>query len=204
MNNVSSNIFVVMVFYNPIEEDIKHAQMLSERYDGVVVDNSSSPSCESSMFSRFKYIANNENLGIAEAQNKGIVEALKDEVGTGKKVLIPRAQEAREILPEKLREQGHTVDVAPVYQTVAAEGNAGELKAKLAAGEIDLVTFTSSSTVTNLLKLLGGKAPLSGVKLACIGPVTAETARNNGLEPDMEAEEYTINGLVKVISEYFQ
>ena len=58
MNKVSSNIFVVIVFYNPIEEDIKHAQMLSERYDGVVVDNSSSPSCDSSMFSRFKYIAN--------------------------------------------------------------------------------------------------------------------------------------------------
>ena len=77
MNNVSSNIFVVIVFYNPIEEDIKHAQMLSERYDGVVVDNSSSPSCDSSMFSRFKYIANNENLGIAEAQNKGIAEALR-------------------------------------------------------------------------------------------------------------------------------
>ena len=96
------------------------------------------------------------------------------------------------------------VDVAPVYQTVTAESNAEELKAKLAASEIDLVTFTSSSTVTNLLKLLGGKEPLAGVKLACIGPVTAETARNNGLEPDMEAAEYTINGLVKVISEYFQ
>ena len=91
-----------------------------------------------------------------------------------------------------------------MYQTVAAEGNAEELKAKLAAGEIDLVTFTSSSTVTNLLKLLGGKEALAGVKLACIGPVTAETARCEGLEPEIEAFEYTINGLVETIRDYFQ
>ena len=139
-----------------------------------------------------------------EFRAEGVLAALKGKLPPHAKILLPRAQEAREILPEKLREQGHTVEVVPVYQTVAAEGNAEALKAKLEGGEIDLVTFTSSSTVTNLLKLLGGKELLAGVKLACIGPVTAETARNNGLEPDMEAEEYTINGLVKVISEYFQ
>lgn len=139
-----------------------------------------------------------------EFRAEGILEALKGKLPPHAKILLPRAQEAREILPEKLREQGHTVDVVPVYQTVTAEDSAEELKAKLAAGEIDLVTFTSSSTVTNLLKLLGGKELLSGVKLACIGPVTAETVRNNGLEPDMEAGEYTINGLVKVISDYFK
>ncbi|MBQ7498180.1 MAG: uroporphyrinogen-III C-methyltransferase [Selenomonas sp.] len=139
-----------------------------------------------------------------EFRAEGILEALKGKLPPHVKILLPRAQEAREILPEKLREQGHTVDVVPVYQTVTAEDSAEELKAKLAAGEIDLVTFTSSSTVINLLKLIGGKELLNGVKLACIGPVTAETARNNGLEPDMEAEEYTINGLVKVISEYFK
>ncbi len=138
-----------------------------------------------------------------EFRAEGVLEALKGKLPPHAKILLPRAQEAREVLPEKLREQGHTVDVVPVYQTVTAESNAEELKAKLAAGEIDLVTFTSSSTVTNLLKLLGGKEALAGVKLACIGPVTAETARSNGLEPDMEATEYTINGLVKVISEYF-
>ena len=133
-----------------------------------------------------------------------VLEALQGKLPPHARILIPRAQEAREILPEKLREQGHTVDVAPVYQTVTAEGNAQELKEKLTAGEIDLVTFTSSSTVKNLLKLLDGKEALQGVKLAVIGPVTAETARANGLEPDMEAAEYTINGLVKVISEYFK
>ena len=139
-----------------------------------------------------------------EFRAEGVLAALKGKLPPHAKILLPRAQEAREILPEKLREQGHTVEVAPVYQTVAAEGNAEELKAKLAAGEIDLVTFTSSSTVTNLLKLLGGKEPLSGVKLACIGPVTAETARCEGLEPEIEAFEYTINGLVETIRDYFQ
>ena len=139
-----------------------------------------------------------------EFRAEGVLEALKGKLPPHAKILLPRAQEAREVLPEKLREQGHTVDVAPVYQTVTAESNAEELKAKLAAGEIDLVTFTSSSTVTNLLKMLGGTEPLQGVKMACIGPVTAETARCEGLEPEIEAFEYTINGLVETIRDYFQ
>lgn len=119
MNDVSSNIFVVMVFYNPIEEDIKHAQMLSERYDGVVVDNSCSPSCDSSMFTRFKYIANNENLGIAEAQNKGIAEALKNS-NTQFVVFIDQDSRLAPDYPEKIAEE--FADISKTHMKLALLG----------------------------------------------------------------------------------
>ena len=136
-----------------------------------------------------------------EFRAEGVLEALKGKLPSHAKILLPRAQEAREILPAKLREQGAVVDVAPAYQTVAAEVDAESLREKLAAGEIDLVTFTSSSTVTNLVKIIGSADALKGIKTAAIGPVTAETAKGNGIEPDIVAKEYTIDGLVEAIKE---
>ena len=136
-----------------------------------------------------------------EFRAEGVLEALKGKLPSHAKILLPRAQEAREILPEKLREQGAVVDVAPAYQTVAAEVDAESLREKLAAGEIDLVTFTSSSTVTNLVKIIGSADTLKEIKTAAIGPVTAETAKGNGIEPDIVAKEYTIDGLVEAIKE---
>ncbi len=134
-----------------------------------------------------------------EFRAEGVIQALQAELRPGMKLLLPRAQEARAILPEKLRELGAVVDVVPVYQTVAAEADAESLKEQLAAGEIDLVTFTSSSTVKNLLDILGDAAVLGGVKTACIGPVTAETCRKHGVQPELVAKEYTIAGLVEAI-----
>ena len=134
-----------------------------------------------------------------EFRAEGILEALENLVKEGQKILIPRAQEAREILPEKLRELGAVVDVAPVYRTEAAETDGEALRQKLAEGKIDYVTFTSSSTVTNLLRIVGTAKALHGVKTACIGPVTAESCRKKGIEPDIVAEEYTIQGLVEAM-----
>ncbi len=111
--------FIIIVFYNPTEEDIKHAQMLSERYDGVVVDNSSSPSCDSSMFSRFKYIANNKNLGIAEAQNKGIAEALKNS-GTQFVVFIDQDSRLAPDYPEKIADE--FADISKTHMKLALLG----------------------------------------------------------------------------------
>ena len=119
-------------------------------------------------------------------------------------MLIPRAAEAREILPEALRKAGAEVDVVPAYETAIGDGDAEEIKKELAAGNIDAVTFTSSSTVTNFLKLLGGDtALLSKVKLGAIGPITAETMKKNGLTVSVEAKEYTIDGLVEALKEAF-
>ncbi len=134
-----------------------------------------------------------------EYRAEGILESLQGKIKTGQKILLPRAQEAREILPEKLRELGVVTEVAPVYRTVAAEVDGEMLRQKFAQGEIDYVTFTSSSTVTNLLKIIGSPEALRGAKAACIGPVTAETCRKSGIEPDIVAEEYTIDGLVQAM-----
>ena len=103
-----------------------------------------------------------------------------------------------------LEKNGLPFEVVPVYQTVMAETSEEEraaLREQLENGAIDFVTFTSSSTVVNLVKLLGGIEPLKGVKTACIGPVTAETARKHGIEPAIVASHYTIEGLVEAMRE---
>ncbi|WP_457755466.1 uroporphyrinogen-III C-methyltransferase [Thermodesulfatator indicus] len=140
-----------------------------------------------------------------EFRAEGLLEALLKEELAGKKVLIPRALEAREILPEKLREAGAEVEVVPAYQTILPEEEATRLKKELEQG-VDVITFTSSSTAKNLLKMLGDEARslLSEVVLASIGPITTETLKKAGFTPQVEAKEYTIPGLVKAILEYFR
>lgn len=141
----------------------------------------------------------------AEFRAEGIIEVLKDMIEPGMKVLIPRALVARDILPEKLREMGATVDVVPAYQTLAGQTNGKEIAEKLSHKEIEIVTFTSSSTVTNLLSLLGedGAKLVANAKVACIGPITAATCLENGIEPDIIAEEFTIRGMMKEIAKMY-
>ena len=135
-----------------------------------------------------------------EFRAEGVVAALKGKLPPHARVLLPRAEQAREVLPDGLRALGATVDVAPVYRTEAAAADGEALAAELAAGAYDYVTFTSSSTVRNLVSILGGSAPLAHTRAACIGPVTAETARELGIEPALVAEEYTIAGLTRAIA----
>lgn len=136
-----------------------------------------------------------------EFRAEGIIQALEGYIEKGMKILIPRAKEAREILPEKLREAGAVVDVVPAYRTIVGDADGRMLADKLRAQEIDLITFTSSSTVTNLLGILGEAGPelLRGVKTACIGPITGKTCLDHGIEPSIMAEEYTIAGLAQAI-----
>ena len=136
---------------------------------------------------------------------EGIIDALNGKIKQGDQILIPRAKEAREILPEKLRQMGAMVDVVPAYQTVAGDINQKEILEMLKNGEIDLITFTSSSTVKNLLKLLGdeGLDLIGKTTTACIGPITAKTCVDNGFNPQILADEYTIEGLTTAIGQYF-
>ena len=134
-----------------------------------------------------------------EFRAEGVIEALRGKLPPHAKVLLPRAEEAREVLPEKLREQGADVDVVALYKTVAADADADALRDRLTSGGIDLVTFTSSSTVRNLCKILGGADALKGIRTACIGPVTAAAAKDLGIAPDIVAGTYTIDGLVAAI-----
>lgn len=114
-----------------------------------------------------------------------------------KRLLLARAEEARELLPEGLAELGYAVDVLAVYRTVVAEADPAALE-RVRAGEPDVITFTSSSTVRNFCGALGSLSePLPDV--VCIGPVTAATARELGLQVTAVAEEHTIDGLVGAV-----
>ena len=116
------------------------------------------------------------------------------------RVLLPRAAVARDVLPEGLRALGAAVDVVPAYRTEAAAPAPDVLEA-VRAGRFDAVTFTSSSTVRHFLHLAGpeARAVLEGVCVACIGPVTAETARAGGLRVGAVASTYTLAGLVDAL-----
>jgi uroporphyrinogen III methyltransferase / synthase len=123
---------------------------------------------------------------------ESLLEAFPEATGrTGGRVLLVRAAVARDVLPEGLRGRGWDVDVVEAYRTEQAP--LSEAQAAAVAGA-DVVTFTSSSTVTNFLTALGGR-PLPPA-VAAIGPITAATAREHGLAVDVEAEVHTIDGLV--------
>jgi len=137
-----------------------------------------------------------------EYRAEGVAEGLKAQGIQGKKILLPRAREARTILPEALKEAGALVDVVEAYRTVRPAKSKDSLEAILKKG-IDVVAFTSSSTVRNFMELLSDKTAMNGVKVAVIGPITAGTVRNYGLEPTITPKEYTIPALVEAIIEHF-
>jgi len=141
-----------------------------------------------------------------EFRAEAIVEGLRDKLAAGDRVLLPRADIARKILPEALTTLGAQVDEVTAYRTVLGTGNAELIRDMLAQGSIDLITFTSSSTVRNFVTLLEAAAPgqlVGAAKVASIGPITSATARELGLPVHIEAHEYTINGLVQAILAYF-
>lgn len=139
-------------------------------------------------------------------QAEGILQQLKADDVRGKRLLLPRAAQARDILPETLREWGAEVDVVEAYRTVTARSDASWLRGQLERKEIDMVTFTSSSTVANFAALFPGediKRLLAGTAVACIGPITAKTAEELELRADVVASEYTVKGLAQAVVEYF-
>jgi uroporphyrinogen-III synthase len=148
-----------------------------------------------------------EGLGVSIVPEKyvaeSVVEALRGKLLKNSRVLLVRAKVARDVLPDELRKMGANVDVIEAYQTKIPEGSGDRLKEIFAdpARKPHIVTFTSSSTAANFLSLLGqGRSELmEQVKLASIGPVTSATLRQAGLEPAIEAQEYTMDGLVAAI-----
>ena len=126
---------------------------------------------------------------------EGLIEALEDTEVSGARVLVARAAEARDVLPDALRERGAEVDVVALYETVREQPGDDEIEAAQGA---DYVTFTSSSTVTNLAEALGDRFPKQA-RIVSIGPITSETARAAGLEVDVEAERHDIDGLLTAL-----
>lgn len=147
------------------------------------------------------------NLGIAVdyMPSESVAEAVVDqfpEDPAGKRILILNARDARDVLPKILRERGADVEVAAAYRTIIEEADSSCIKDLLEKGDIDFVTFTSSSTVSNFVKLVGAEtvSMIPGrAKIVCIGPITAQTALDLGLHPDVIAENYTIEGMVDAL-----
>lgn len=140
-----------------------------------------------------------------EYRAEGLLDALGQVIERGDRVLIPRAKEARSILPETLEKLGARPDVREAYQTLPAEENGRRLRKILEAGRADMITFTSSSTVRSLKNLLGGDISLlkNGPEMAYIGPVTAEEAAKQGLPDGITADVFTADGLVRKITEHY-
>lgn len=146
-----------------------------------------------------------------EYRAEGVLEGFIERgVGEGSRVLLPRALEAREVLPDTLRERGAIVDVVPVYRTVQGAGETSVVQ-RLAEGSVDCVTFTSSSTVKNFFALAEEGLPegtkvadvMRDVLVASIGPITSDTAHELGLTVAVEAAEYTIPGLIQAVCDHY-
>ncbi|MFH1091471.1 MAG: uroporphyrinogen-III synthase, partial [Pseudomonadota bacterium] len=118
---------------------------------------------------------------------------------------LARAAEAREVLPRELAEAGAEITEVTLYRTLPPDGLTLEAAEALEAGEIDLVTFTSSSTVTNLVTLLGRRLNdfRDPIPAAVIGPVTGRTAREAGFKVAAEAREHTVDGLVQAMVDHY-
>lgn len=132
---------------------------------------------------------------------ESVAQGLLERGVAGRRVLLPRAREAREVLPDVLRKAGALVDVIPVYETVPAAVRREDVLERLAEGRIHCVTFGSSSTVENFLSLIPADTlrRYPDVKLAAIGPITAATLGKHGLPCDIRPEEFTIPALVEAL-----
>lgn len=139
-------------------------------------------------------------------QAEGVLEAfleLHSNRIEGLKILIPRASQARSLLPRELSRHGAQVEVVPVYDTVVPEESRVALKEALEKGAPDLITFTSSSTVRHLMNLATDPDRVRSVPCAAIGPITADTARERGFQVAIESQESTIPGLFEAACEYY-
>ena len=150
-----------------------------------------------------------ENMGLPvayipqEYRAEAVADGLRDRGIQGNKILMPRARGARRVLPDALREAGGAVDEVEAYRVVMPPEGKDALVGTLRKG-IDLVVFTSSSTVRNFMEILSERGLVNGVEVSVIGPVTGETVRRYGLKPTVMPPEYTIPALVDAIVDYFK
>ncbi len=137
--------------------------------------------------------------------SEGILEAFRGIDLAGARVLLPRAKEARDVLPEGLAARGAAVDVVPVYRTVRADTDRSVLEGEIEKGRVDVLTFTSPSTVKHFFAIMGeGFAVPRGVRVACIGPVTAAALEKRGVPVDIVQEPYSVPGLVEALRNLFR
>jgi len=154
-----------------------------------------------------------EDLGIRvdllpkEYRAEAIIKGLSKSRIKGKRFLLPRALKAREALPEEIKKLGGKVDVVATYRTIKPKGKTDEIRKMFKEKKIDVVTFTSSSTVENFVSMFKkGEAHglLNDVVVASIGPITKDTAEGFGIKTDIMPEKYTIPALTEAIAEHFK
>jgi len=140
-------------------------------------------------------------------QAEGVVDIFQKIDVRGKRILIPRAEVARDLLPDELRVREADVTVAVAYRTVRPEGDIEALKAKFRRGDVQVVTFTSSSTVKHYVEFFASReeAAMLTAKavVACIGPITAQTAEAAGLKVSIRGKSNTVPALADAIAEHF-
>lgn len=149
----------------------------------------------------------NADLIPLQFQAEGLIATMMEAGVSGRRVLIARAAVAREILPDQLRAAGAEVHVVTVYRTIRPLGEVKRLKDQLAERDLHVMTFASSSTVRNFCALFENRGEMckltAGVAVACIGPITAQTAEEEGLPVTIMAKDNTIPALVDAIVHYF-
>lgn len=140
-----------------------------------------------------------------EYRAESIIDTIGREEIRGKKFLIPRAEVAREILPEELRRMGAEVDVVPAYRNIRPKAEIDWIKRLFLEKKVSAITFTSSSTLKNFMEMFDKEAKnlLEGVVIACIGPITAKTADDLGIRTDVMPKDYTTSALAEALVEYF-
>lgn len=204
IKNVRNYHWVIFTSVNGVEQFLSRARHLNQ-------------SLSDSQTSRFAAIGPEtakrlESAGIRPCivpqkyQAEGLLEALAPETMRQKKVLIPRAAKARDILPDTLRARGAEVDVVEAYRTVIPMADTANIKTLLRDRRVDVITFTSSSTVANFTQLFEGQTfsqTVSGIAVACIGEITKKTVEDFGGHAQIVATESTIDGLIRAILEYF-
>jgi uroporphyrinogen III methyltransferase/synthase len=145
---------------------------------------------------------------VAEPLPQGfIAESLVQRIASGsvagRRMLLPRARGARDVLPRRLEEMGALVEVVELYQMIPDWGSQSSLAARLRSGELDCVTFTSGSTVRCFVELAGSALPPAAWVWAAIGPITAAEMSRHGLIPQVVARTHSLPGLVDALRAWF-
>lgn len=138
----------------------------------------------------------------AHFQAEGLIDALAGEELRGARILLPRAEGSRPVLPQALEARGAVVDEIHIYRAELPESSKNELERILSSESVDFITFTSSSTVHHFVEMAGqrlAQIDFQKTRIASIGPITSATLKEYGLPVSIEAKEFTIPGLVSAL-----